>query len=174
VRRTLEIYIEGDRNVVSDLQQIFARTVIGDEIPREAPADERIYDLNRLLEPGFQFQHSANLCIADIRVTKMRFRLDGEPWRRFTAEADNFKKRDALDDFVTALTDRLPKSRLVLDQVYINVLFHKREGDRKAPSRTFYITYPNSIRLKMDDLGEKITEMLVQSGIERIMDDVEP
>jgi len=174
VQRMLEIYIEGNRNVVPDLQQIFARTVIGDEITREASADERIYDLDHLLEPRFQFQHSDDLGIADIRVTKMRFHLDGEPWRRFTAEADNFKKRDALDDFITALTNRLPKSRVALDQVCINVLFHKREGDRKAPSRTFYITHPNSIRLKMDDLGEKITEMLVQSGIERIMDDDEP
>lgn len=174
VQRMLEIYIEGNRNVVPDLQQIFARTVIGDEIAREASADERIYDLDHLLEPRFQFQHSDDLGIADIRVTKMRFHLDGEPWRRFTAEADNFKKRDALDDFITALTNRLPKSRLALDQVCINVLFHKREGDRKAPSRTFYITHPNSIRLKMDDLGEKITEMLVQSGIERTMDDDEP
>lgn len=174
VQRTLEIYIEGNRNVVPDLQQIFARTVIGEEILREARAIEPIYDLDLLLEPGFQFQHSVDLGIADIRVTKMRFHLDGEPWRRFTAEADNFKKRDALENFIAALTNRLPKSRLVLDQVCGNVLFHKREGDRRAPSRTFYITYPNSIRLKMDDLGEKITDMLLQSEIERSMDDDEP
>lgn len=174
VQRTLEIYIEGNRSIVPDLQQIFSRTVIGDEIAREASADERIYDLDHLLEPGFQFQHSPILGIVDVRVTKMRFYFDGDPWRRFTAEADNFKKRDVLDEFVTDLTDRLPKSRLVLDQVCINVLFHKRDGDRKAPSRTFYITCPNSLRLKMDDLGEKIIEMLRQSGIERIRDDDEP
>jgi hypothetical protein len=61
----------------------------------------------------------------------------------------------------------LPKSRLVLDQVCIKVLFHKREGDRKAPSRTFYITSPDTIRLKKDDLGELIDQMLIQSEIER-------
>lgn len=97
----------------------------------------------------------------------MRFRISGEPWRRFTAEADNFRQRNALEAFVADLTLQLPKSRLVLDQVCINVVFHKREGDRKPPSRTFYITHPSSIRLKRDELGDKIEAMLLQSKIER-------
>ena len=169
-RRTLEIHLEGDKTVVPDLQQIFARSVIGDEIPREAPRDDQIYDLKRFREPGFRFEYSTDLGIADARITKMRFRIKGEPWRRLMVEAENFKDRDALRDLVDVVTERLPQPRLVLDQVYVNVLFHKRDGDRKAPSRTFYITDPNSIRLKKDELGEKIAEMLVQSGIERRVD----
>ena len=167
LRRTLDIYIEGDRRIVPDLQQLFARSVIGEEIPRETPGDDQVYNIEQLREPGFQFQHSEDLGIADVRVTMMRFTLDGDPWRRFIAEADNFKTRDALEILVENLTAQLPKSRLVLDQVCIKVLFHKRDGDRKAPSRTFYITSPDAIRLKKDDLGELIDKMLIQSEIER-------
>ena len=172
-QKTLEIYIEDDRTIVPDLQQVFARTVIGDEIPRDAPVDEQIYRLDRILEPGFQFQHTPDLGIAEVRVTKMRYRIEGEPWRRLLAEADTLTSRNALEEFVTALTSKLPKSRLVLDQVCINVLFHKRQRDRRARSRTFFITAPHSLRLKQDDLGEKIVEMLVQSGVEETADDSE-
>ncbi len=166
-RHTLELYTEGDRTIAPKLHALFARVVLREEIAEEAGDETQFYDLSRILELGFEFQHSDELGIADVRVTKMRFVVEGEPWRRFVAEADNSEDRQALDAFVGALTTKLPKARLFLDQVYISVRFHRREGDRQAPSRTFYITYPNSIRLKKDDLGERIAEMLVQSGLER-------
>lgn len=172
--RSLDIFTSEDRLIVPDLQQVFAKTAIGEEIERDAPADEFIYELDRLLRPGFQFEYSVDLGITDVRVTKMRFVVDGEPWRRFTAEADNLRDRDALKVFVSDLTSQLPKSRLRLDQVCIKVHFSKREGDRLPLVRDLYITDPNSLRLKKDELGEKIVQMLVQSGIERIAADDEP
>ena len=170
-RRSLDIHIEGSREVVPDLQVIFAEAVLGEEIARDAPKDEQIYALDEILTPGFQLIHPDELGIADARITKMRFRLIGEPWRRFMAEADVSANRDALTDFVENLTMRLPRSRLQLDQVCIAVKFHKRAGDRRPPSRQVFITYPNSLRLKHDELGASIVQMLVHSGIERMSDD---
>jgi superfamily II DNA or RNA helicase len=165
-RRVLDIYCEGDRTLVPKLQVLFARAVLKEEISEEAPDEGQVYDLAKLTRPDFEFRYSDELGIARVRLTKIRFTVEGEPWRRFTAEADTAKYPDALNDFVAALTANLPKSRLFPDQACINVTFQRRSGDRTAPSRTFYITYPNSVRLKKDDLGQRIEEMLVQSGIE--------
>jgi len=166
-RRTLDIYVEDDRTIVPKLQKLFAIIVLGEDIAEQAGDKEPIYELSRMLEPGFEFQYADDLEIKNVRIKEMRFVVDGDPWRRFTAEADNLKDRQALDNFVATLTTKLPKARLFLDRVCINVTFHPSDGDRRTPSRTFYITYPNSIRLKKDPLGERIAEMLVQSGIER-------
>ncbi len=166
-RRTIEIYIEGDRRLVPDLQQLFSASVIREEVPRESPLNNRIYDIARLTQPGFQFLYAPDLGIAGVRVSLMRFVLQGEPWGRFTVEVDNTKTRDALETLIGNLTAKLSMSRVVLDQVCIKVTFHKREGDRKMQTRDCYITNPNSIRLRKDELGEKIATMLIQSGIER-------
>jgi hypothetical protein len=166
-RRSLDIHLEGSRNVVPDLQVIFARAILGEEIPRTSSKDQQIYAIEEILSPGFQLSFPDELGIADARVTKMRFRLAGEPWRRFTAEADVTSDRGALDEFVSNLTQRLPSSRLQLDQVCIVVKFHRRPGDRRAPSRQVFITHPNSLRFKHDELGESIVQMLAHSGIER-------
>ncbi len=172
-KQTLEIYFEGDRSIAPKLRSLFARVVlsevIGDDVNDCAP----MYEPNRLIEPGFAFRHSADLGISDVRVTKLRYVVRGEPWRRFIAEADAIKNGDALNDFVAQLTSKLPKKRLFVDQACINVLFHGREGDRRAPSRTVWLTHPNSLRLKRDDLGDRIVEMLIQSGIERHEQDEE-
>jgi hypothetical protein len=170
-RRSLDIHLEGSRDVVPDLQVIFARAVLGEEISRDSPKDEQIYAIEEMLAPGFQLAYPDELGIADARVTKMRFRLAGQPWRRFTAEADVTSDRNALDEFVSKLTVQLPGSRLQLDQVCVAVKFHKRAGDRRAPSRQVFITYPNSLRLKQDELGESIVRMLAHSGIERVSDE---
>jgi hypothetical protein len=118
------------------------------------------------MQPGFQFSFSPDLGIADARVSMMRFKVEDAPWRRFTAEADTRKDEDALFRFVEQLTASLPKHQLTLDQVRIDVRFHKQAGERRARSRPLYITAPNLLRLKSDELGRKISAMLVQSGIE--------
>jgi len=166
-RRTLEIYIEGDRRLVPDLQDIFSQSIMGVAAPPERLLNKRMFDINRLVQPGFQFQFSDDLDISDARVSQLRFVRQGEPWGRFTVEADNTRVRDALATFVADLTAKLPMSRVKLDQVCVKVTFNKREGDRKMLTRDCYITMPNSRRIKMDELGERIAAMLIQSGIER-------
>ena len=115
-----------------------------------------------------------SLEIANVRVTKVRCVVQGEPWRRFTAEADDIENSHALEDFAVQLTEKLPQERLFVDQACINVLFQRRDDERKATNRQVWITYPNSLRLKRDELGDRIVEMLIQSEIERPESEDEP
>jgi hypothetical protein len=62
--RMLDVYLDGDHLIVPDLQQIFARTVLGEEIERDMPVRQPIYDIGRVLKPGFQFRHSPELGMA--------------------------------------------------------------------------------------------------------------
>ena len=122
--RSLDIYLEGDRGLVPELQVIFSRTILGEELPEVDANEEEPYSIERILEPGFRFAFSPESGIADVRMTKMRFRVEGAPWRRFTAEADTARDRDALDTFVERLRSGLAKSSpLVLDQVCLQVTF---------------------------------------------------
>lgn len=166
--QTLDLYFDGPNEKKLELQKVFVRTVIGEELTGEAAGDGPVYELKRTLEPGFEFRHSANLGISSVAITKMRFVVDGEPWRRFTAEADTVGHPDALSEFLRALKFKLPEARLRLDQICVNVSFHRRPEDRHAPSRTIYLTHPNLIRLKDDDLGHRIRKMILQSGIEQL------
>jgi hypothetical protein len=168
---TLDIYTDSDRDVIPKLQQLFAKAVIGDEIPLYPPPDEIIYDLPKLLEPGFQFQHSKDLGIHDVRVTKMRFRMVGAPWRRFLVEANTGKQPAALADLVGRLTSEFDSDELVLDQVWIKVHFVRGESDTRDRSPSFCITAPNSLRVQQNEFGDQIAEMLKQSGIETIEPD---
>lgn len=54
-------YHGGNLDLIPELQQAFARSVLGEEIPREVPGDDLVYDIDRLLEPGFEFQYPADL-----------------------------------------------------------------------------------------------------------------
>ena len=165
-RRTLDIYIEGANDVIPKLQDIFAEAVLGESLTDDATDEGHVYRIERTLEPGFGFRHSQNLGIKSVSIAKMRFIVPGEPWRRFTAEADTGQNRDALANFVAQLTTKLAPDQLILDQIWLRVKFARRPRDRRAPSRTFPITPPNSIRLKKDELGDRIVQMLIQSGIE--------
>ena len=166
-QHTLDIYFGGPKKQTLELQKIFVRTVIGEELTDAAADDDQVYELERTLDSGFEFQYSHDLGITSATITKMRFVVYGEPWRRFMAEADTINDPEALSKFVEALTTALPSALLFLDQICVRASFHRRPGDRRAPSRTIYITHPNLIRLKDDELGDRICKMLLQSGIER-------
>lgn len=165
-RRTLEIYIEGANDVIPKLQDIFSEAVLDESLADETIDEGHLYRIERTLDPGFEFRHSPDLGIKSVSIVKMRFIVPGEPWRRFTAEADTARNSDALADFVAQLTTKLSPDQLILDQLWLRVKFERRPRDRRAPSRTFPITPPNSIRLKKDELGDRIMRMLIQSGIE--------
>ena len=173
-KRTLEIFIDDDRGIGPKLRSVFAHVVLGEEVDENEIDNARLYEPGRVLVPGFRFRHSSDLEIANVRVTKVRCVVQGEPWRRFTAEADDIENSHALEDFAVQLTEKLPQERLFVDQACINVLFQRRDDERKATNRQVWITYPNSLRLKRDELGDRIVEMLIQSEIERPESEGEP
>jgi hypothetical protein len=172
-RRTLDIYVEGANTIVPQLQNIFAEAVLGESLIDDTTEAGHIYQIERTIEPGFEFRHSPDLGIKSVSIVKMRFIVLGDPWRRFMAEADTGWDRDALHNFVAQLTTKLAPDQVVLDQTWLQVKFERRPRDQRTPSRTFPITPPNSIRLKKDELGDRIVQMLIQSGIEIETDEMD-
>ena len=165
-KRTLEIYLGGDRTVGPKLRVLFARAVLGEEIDEHINEDAPIYDTRRVLEPGFSFRYSADLGIAGVRITKMRIVVEGTPWLRVTAEADTLDNEKSLHDVLAMLSAHFPNRPLFPDQLCLDVIFHPQGRDRRASHRQVWITYPNSLRVKRDDLSDRISEMLLQCGIE--------
>ena len=53
----------------------FARAVIGREIAAGTPRDDRVYDLDSFLDPGFLFQPRSELGIARAEVRQMDVRV---------------------------------------------------------------------------------------------------
>jgi hypothetical protein len=165
--RTLEIYLSGDRSIGQKLRVLFARAVLGEEIDERIGDDALIYDTRRIFEPGFTFRYSDDLGIAGVRITKIRIVVAGAPWLRLTAEADASDDGESLDDVRRMLSAHFPNRPLFPDQLCLDVIFHPQAPDHQPSRRQVWITYPNSLRVKRDDVNDRISEMLLQSGIER-------
>ena len=52
---TLDVNIRGARTAVEPLQGLFAATILKQPALPPDPTDDRVYDLNALREPGFEF-----------------------------------------------------------------------------------------------------------------------
>ena len=69
---TLDVNIRGARPAVEPLQGLFAATILKQpELPPD-PTDDRVYDLNPLREPGFEFVYDSGSGIQDVVVTTLR------------------------------------------------------------------------------------------------------
>ena len=96
----------------------------------------------------------------------MRLTLKSSKKERITLEANTAKKPKA----VYELRDELSLPPHFITQLAVKVTFEAEAGKR-AKTRTFNITYPNSCALNHDGLDLKIRKMLAASGIEpRLME----
>ena len=76
-QRTLSIWHQGKKERIVDLQVAFAKAVLGQDIPRESPRDDRVYDLDVFLDPDFIFRPRPELGIASAEVRKIGIRVLG-------------------------------------------------------------------------------------------------
>lgn len=77
-QQTLNIWHEGNKERVKDLQATFAKSVLGQDIPRESPLDDRVYDLEGFLNSGCRIDPSHDLGIAGVEVRKIGIRVTFE------------------------------------------------------------------------------------------------
>jgi hypothetical protein len=59
-QQTLSIWHRGKKERIVDLQVAFARAILGRDIPRQSPRDDRVYDLDVFLDPDFIFRPRKN------------------------------------------------------------------------------------------------------------------
>ena len=85
---TLDVNIRGARTAVEPLQGLFAATILKQPALPPDPADDRVYDLTPLLEPGFEFVYGSGSGIQDVVVTALRLASRVTTGDRLTLEAD--------------------------------------------------------------------------------------
>lgn len=158
---SLDIYAPRNTKAVQDLQKLFARHILHLQTLPDGSIDKRVYDLAPVKNADFDFTISPELGIADAVITRMRLTLKNDKKERITLEADAAKNPKA----VYALRDRLNLPPHFITQLAVKVTFDAEAGKR-AKTRTFNITYPNSCALNHDGLDLRIRKMLAASGLE--------
>jgi hypothetical protein len=161
---TLDIYLPGERKLVTDLQTIFAEVILNAELKPDQK-DERVYDLNPLRSRHFQFVYGPESNIESVVVRKLRLSIYGKK-EKVTVEADPSQHKHAVYDLLIKATKELSPSEFSISQVGIKVTFAQNPASRKPQTRSFDITWPNSCSLRHDGRDLYIRKMLVDSGIE--------
>lgn len=165
VERTLDIYLDGDRKIVPDLQVIFASTILEEQIDGDPGKDERVYDLQPLLSRGFPFQFGPETGIRSVTVKRLRLKITGTD-RNITLEDNPAHNLHAVYDLLEDITKAIPLSRFFVTQAGIRVVFHPEPGSNRTSTKTFNVGWPNSCSLRTDGQDGIIRKMLVDSGIE--------
>jgi len=158
---SLDIYAPRNTKAVPELQRIFSECILKLETLPDGTIDKRVYDLAPLQDKNFDFTIAPESGIASVEVKRMRLTLKYGKNRRITLEADTQNNPKA----VYELRDSLSLPPHFITQLGVKVTFEAQEG-RRAKTRTFNITYPNSCALNNDGLDLRIRNMLAASGIE--------
>ncbi|GAB5498521.1 MAG: hypothetical protein PsegKO_08320 [Pseudohongiellaceae bacterium] len=162
---SLDIYAPRNSKAVTDLQRIFARKILKLETLEDGSVDKRVYDLAPVADRQFNFNIAPASGIQSAVVTKMRLTLKNGNKRRVTLEADTKTNDKAVYD----LRDSLKLPPHFITQLTVKVTFEP-QGGKRARTRTFNITYPNSCALNNDGMDLEIRRMLAESGIEPRLD----
>lgn len=149
---TLELYTPGNRQVKQDLQKLFARTILHEELGEENSATAP-FQLNALKQRGFGFRTDPDDGITDVRVREMRLSVVGSPHRRITLDAGPKGGRDDIHQFIEDSIDkqRLPLSMVEVTSAVIQMQFANTTGrGRPQKTLTFRVSHPDSCSLKAD------------------------
>ncbi|RJP18953.1 MAG: hypothetical protein C4529_11865 [Deltaproteobacteria bacterium] len=147
----LDLYVQGDKNVVRDLQELFSRAILHEELGEET-RNSVPYELNGLKRRDFSFPTEPADRVLEVRVSALKLSLVGSTKKRITFEATDSKaSRDAVYELMeTALHERrLPLSMVNVYSAVIKMVFENTNGHgRPTKVLTFRVSYPNSCNLK--------------------------
>jgi len=133
---TLDLYAQaqGDKELKTELQQIFSRVFLHEDLGAEGRGSHS-YDLNGLKRP-FAFPTDPEDGVLDIRVKKLRLTVIGNPAHRITLEGDPNHGRDDVYDLMAEALDHenLPLSDVDVTQACIRMLF--ASGQKRPKSVT--------------------------------------
>lgn len=158
---SLDIYAPKNGKAVPELQKIFAKAILKLDTLADGTIDKRVYNLEPLADANFEFKFSSESGINKAVVTKMRLTLKSGSRRRIQLEADTGLNSMAVYD----LLKELKPPPYLITLISIKVIFETAPGKR-ARTKTFNITYPNSCNLNHEGKDGLIRGMLAASGIE--------
>lgn len=164
--QTLSIWHHGSKDRAKDLQQVFARSVLGTEIVRDSPRDDRVYDLDCFLDDDFAFRPAPVLGIAKVEVRKIAIRVLGGDPHIISVDLGADAAAHVLSRRVKAATSDVPASLRKVARVGCRVTFELNPSEERAKTRSFEVAWPNSCSLQNDAHGILIQRMLADHGIE--------
>jgi len=156
---TLDLYVRGDKKLVTDLQKIFGREILHEELKEEKRTSVP-YDLNGLKDRNFSFPTDPADSVKSVKVNSMRFSLRGSPRKRITFEIGPTDPKEAIYELIeTALNERqLPLSMVNVTSVVIQMIIEQMTGKgRDTKTVSFRVSLPNSCNLK-DSPGELVAK----------------
>ena len=162
---TLDVNIRGARTAVEPLQGLFAAAILKQTALPPDPTDDRVYDLNALREPGFEFVYESGSGIQDVVVTALRLASRVTTGDRLTVEADTVGHPTAVYDLLARLGSAVPLHlyRVTQVELAVSVITEITQPPQRV---TIRLTRPNACSLPYDDLGLTLRAMLHASGIE--------
>jgi hypothetical protein len=170
----LDTHFPGPKKARQELEQIFGRVILGTELP-PLGKDDRVYHLNALKDPRFDFRFPPASELTDVRIKELRLTVMGADFRRITAEVDPTMRRDAIHELLDHVLEttpgatregvRIPLALCNVTRVGIRAYFTD-PATRKVGTRTFHVSYPNACDLKQYGRDLLLRDMLVASGLE--------
>lgn len=153
---SLDLFVHGDKNTVTDLQRIFGRAIL--EVELEDPeATGAVYELLGLLDRRFPLPLEPEDGVEEARVRRLRLRImesqqgSRNRMRRITLEAGARDDREAVYDLLDDVlaSERIPRELLMVQHVGLQLVFRP---DAKGRRRTlsFDLSHPDSCSLKYD------------------------
>jgi len=172
----LEIFSQGGKKKIQDLQVIFAQTILGIGLG-PAGSDGRVYDLNLLKQRDFSFLTDPTTGLLEIEVKWVHLR-DRDGGRGLTLEVGGPPGRGVMFAaeryFATEpsqTTEKYPLFLMDIDRAYLQAHFRPLARKRRGRTRTFPIT-PNGCLLDQEGLDGAIRKALIDSGVERLAPDL--
>jgi hypothetical protein len=162
---TLELFARGDKKLKQDLQELFGRTILHEEIGPEK-RNSNPYDLSGLKRRDFTFTPQAGDGLTAVRVKNLRLRIKGNSRRRITVEGDiRSNPLDVYDVMKDTLDEKkLPITNVDVDHASLEAEFAVLNG---RPVRVPFGISENSCNLKDAPEHLIIKECLKRSGIIR-------
>lgn len=164
--RTLTIWHDGPKTRVQDLQVAFARAILNQEILKDCPRDERVYDLSRFRDPDYQFSPDDALGIERVEIRKIGMRTRGSAEHVVSIDLGRKTPGHMLGQRIEAATQGIPRSAWQVARVGLRVIFEKKSHEAKRKTRSFEIVWPNSCSVQDDEYGIVIQRLLADHGIE--------
>jgi hypothetical protein len=147
---TLDLYVQGDKSLRRDLQELFGRAILKADLGEEK-RDSVPYDLNGLKRRDLSFPTDPSDRIKGVKITAMRLSMLGNPRKRITFETGPKDQKEGIYNFIEASLheQRLPLSMVNVSSAVIQMTFENTKGSRRdEKTLSFRITHPNSCNLK--------------------------
>lgn len=166
---TLDLYAQGGKDIKKDLQELFARTILHEELGEEDD-DARPYELNGLKKRDFPFPTDPADRITEVRVKELRLSVIGNARNRVTFDVTPNGATDEIYDFMAKSLheQRLPMAMVNVSSAVLQVRFDNTDGKgRSTKTVTFRISHPDSCNLKDKPEHLVVKQYLKRWGIER-------